>query len=437
MEVVPAKECDVHVPTSSRDVRRLCSSRWLLRTAVTASTAFLLQPAQAADVITNSTGATATMTLAELQEENERLKNEIELLKVHTTTLAPTVVDHLAHHLGTVGGTVTALATGNLSNIPIVEDKTNATPSPLEEIELVGVICCLAVFSLLPVVYPFQRSCATKLHRVYPCILVIDVAALIFAVNMLHTISINTGFFILVGIMEFVISKVEFVLSGLTFVIFALIGWKFKDRVLEALGIDNPMTYIGECRDWFTCWSMKRFEPIEFLIWKVEGVPGGLTGNNDLYVEVLYGYNFNMRTRVHHRAGSGCTFKETFQLNYDPQDTDKLMHIHVMSQAAIALNPDPICKVSLGTQQVNRFRKTLESQRTLGWRGSQHSASDWADADAKFLALDLIPAGKIWVKIADVEDPEGDSSCCCWPSAKPKPPPSYSPMPMTQMAEMP
>merc|ERR1712157_467275 len=66
----------------------------------------------------------------------------------------------------------------------------------------------------------------------------------------------------------FILRKVDDVLMLLLYLILLFVLWKFKDRVLAALGVQNSHQIFGDYRDWLTCWGMTRFEPIEIYLWK-------------------------------------------------------------------------------------------------------------------------------------------------------------------------
>merc|ERR1712125_293203 len=112
--------------------------------------------------------------------------------------------------------------------------------------------------------------------------------------------------------------------------------WKFKDRIFEFLGVENGALFTGDLRDWATCWSMHRFQALELCIWKVEGLPSAkISSANDVFAEVRFGYNVNMTTRVHLRAGHSCIFKESMQMNWDPFDRGTRLTLTVKNQGVL------------------------------------------------------------------------------------------------------
>eukprot|EP00929_Paragymnodinium_shiwhaense_P040772 TRINITY_DN21236_c0_g1_i2.p1 TRINITY_DN21236_c0_g1~~TRINITY_DN21236_c0_g1_i2.p1 ORF type:complete len:434 (+),score=94.14 TRINITY_DN21236_c0_g1_i2:149-1450(+) len=403
--------------------------RWFVGAAWAASSllygaeAVPAAPADAVELVAAAAKGGDNRTFEDVVQENLRLRLELERLRRNASVAVapvpavpppPAAKPEAGPPGDPIGKLIYKFKHAEEEAEPL--DRTWNPPKPLEVVELLFALMTLFVFSALPLVQPFRKCCATKLHRIYPLIVLLDIVAVIYVMDHLTSISFNQIFFVFVDLLEILINQVEAVLTGMTSLLMIAVAWKFKDRVLEAVGIDNPGVYIGECRDWFTCWSMRRFQPIEILIWKVEDIPAAsLHTSNDLYVEATYGYNLNMRTRVHHKAGTGTVFKESLQLNFDPHDTNSRLHISVKSQGAIALNPEAVCKLTLGTQQVERLKRPPE-ERDLGWKAHttmQGGQGLWTSN--KFMRMDLIPAGAIWLKIADVAPPEEPGSCCCCP----------------------
>merc|ERR1712216_152201 len=253
----------------------------------------------------------------------------------------------------------------------------------------------------LPLMKPIRRCIESRLYKVYPIITIFNLIIFGIALDALDHIDFNELFFLLVKIVEVAIAQVEKVLIAGAGLLVLVVMWKFKDRVLEALGVDNPQMVIGGFRDWATCWSMKRFYPVELFILKVEGLPAiNLGKSNDVFCEVSLGYNMTMRTRVRCRAGHSCTIKESLQLNFDPFDTEVPMHISVKNQEL--LGTTEIASIQLGAKQVQRLEEphSLEpSERTLGWgatAGTESAAGIWAAS--RFQCIDLVPAGKLYMR---------------------------------------
>eukprot|EP00928_Gymnodinium_smaydae_P059894 TRINITY_DN4335_c1_g1_i1.p1 TRINITY_DN4335_c1_g1~~TRINITY_DN4335_c1_g1_i1.p1 ORF type:complete len:454 (-),score=82.74 TRINITY_DN4335_c1_g1_i1:23-1384(-) len=297
----------------------------------------------------------------------------------------------------------------------------------LEEAQLLAVVVLLFLIFLLPVLPPLKRCCETRLNRVYPILTLVNFAILCFVLNLLSMLSFNQAFFAFVHIAEAMIDQTEQLLMGAAAFLIVAVCWRFKDRVLEALGVENPAHYLGEPRDWATCWSMKRFQPIELLILKIEDIPSAkLHTYNDVFCEVRHGYNVSMRTRVHNKSGSKVSFKESFQLNFDPYDKESLFTILVRNQDVFGASD--IAQVQFGATQVQRLAEPLPEQRALGWASTKDGSDAGLWAPSRFKCIDLIPAGRIYIRFipVDPDRTEMGSGClsafcccspCCWPSS--------------------
>jgi hypothetical protein len=272
---------------------------------------------------------------------------------------------------------------------------------------LAGVSCVAIVLWALPMMKPFKRCCESKIYKIFPLITVFNFILLGATLNALNFLAFNDLFFMSVQALEIVINSTQQVIMAFAATIVLVLLWKFKDRILETLGVDNPQMVVGEFRDWATLWSMKRFYPIEVFIWKVEGLPGmHLHQMNDVFVEASCGYNNVMRTRVHLRAGHGCIFKESMQMNFDHFDKENMVNITIKNQDVVGSSD--IASIQLGSQQVHRLMEpnALEtSERTIGW-GTTSGTTDGVWNKDRFKPIDLIPAGQIFLRFQAVTDKE-------------------------------
>jgi hypothetical protein len=279
-----------------------------------------------------------------------------------------------------------------------------------EEIVLIVVCALMLLLWVLPLIRPFKHCCETRLHKVYPMLTLFNLACFALTINYLCTITFNDFFFWVVAGLESLISKLEQALLGLAGLFGCAILWKFKDRILEFLGVDNAASVFGEFRDWATCWSMKRFHAIELFILKVEGLPSvHIHGANDVFCEVSLGYNVAIRTRVHNKAGHACTFKETVQLNFDPFDTENKLTLAIKNQEIIGSTD--IAQVQLGAEQIRRLEEPLSSsRRAIGWgpQNTEFGATAWMPAT--FKCIDLVPAGRVFIRIVPVPEEESNKS---------------------------
>jgi hypothetical protein len=260
-----------------------------------------------------------------------------------------------------------------------------------------AVIAVMALLCAIPLVKPFKGCCNRCIYRVMPIITIVNLFILSIALAYLKDVNFNDIFFKFVKVFEILLNTVQKVLLAVAGSVALVLVWKFKDRIFEALGVDNPTMVIGEFRDWATCWSMTRFTPIEVFILKVEGLPSAnFTTPNDVYVEISCGYNITMKTRVHYRAGNSCVLKESVQLNYDDRDAATRLHIVVKAQDVIGATE--IASTEFGTVQMNRLLEPdkLDS-RAIGWGSTLASENKAWDKD-QFKEFDLIPSGRIWLR---------------------------------------
>jgi len=277
---------------------------------------------------------------------------------------------------------------------------------------LACVVLVMATLWALPLTKPFKQCCEVQKHRVYPVITLFNLCLLGYAAYKLPSITVNDCFFAIVKLLTSVIEKTEKILLGLAALCGLAITWKLKDRLLMSLGIENPSMVIGEFRDWATCWSMKRFQPIELFIYKVESIPASkFHAPNDLYVEIDLGYNTQVRTRVHTRAGHSCVFKESMQLNFDPFDAEAMLTITVKTQDLVGASV--LAQKQLNASQVHKLTKPGVNSRQLDWASTTNArTSIWAET---FEELDLIPAGKLYLRFAPVPSEDTSICCCCFP----------------------
>jgi len=298
---------------------------------------------------------------------------------------------------------------------------------------LAGVFGLMVSLWALPRSKICRRCCETRLYVVFPIITVINFVIFAYALRELYLLEFNTIFFHAVKIFDILTEKVEKVLMGFCLLLAAFIAWKFKDRLFEIAGIENPTNVFGEPRDWATCWSMWRFRPIEMFILKVEGLPSAkIAAQNDVFCEVSLGYNVAMRTRVHIGAGECSMFKESVQLNFDPFDTNTRLFITLKNQEVVGSSE--IASVQMGAKQVKRFVKQHQEEPSdvnSHRGGTNEMTRDLRTMSAnprwqndRFTSFDLIPAGSIYLRFAPVhnESEPGQSGngiinwlCCCCP----------------------
>lgn len=272
---------------------------------------------------------------------------------------------------------------------------------------LAGVVCIVLLLWALPFMKPIKRCVESRIYKIYPIITIFNFLLLAVTLDQLHFVAFNELFFACIQAAEAVLDTTEmFCIATAAFMVLVLF-WKFKDKILETLGVDNPEMVVGSFRDWATMWSMKRFYPVEVFIWKVEGLPGvNLAHMNDMFAEINCGYNNQMRTRVHARAGHACVFKESLQMNFDHFDTETRLYITVKNQDV--MGSTEIASIQLGASQVHRLLEPDKSgaPQAIGWGATSGATEGSAWAESRFTPIDLIPAGQIFLRFQPVVDQE-------------------------------
>lgn len=302
---------------------------------------------------------------------------------------------------------------------PVPMHRVGATKIPefvYEELIMLVVVLFMVAVCFLPFTRCCKKRCETRIHKVFPAIIVINWLLLALTLDRLYMIDFNSCFFATVRVFEVVVTSSKQFLVGLAALVAVFVAWRLKDRVFETLGVENGSQIIGDFRDWATCWSMRRFHAVELYVWKVEGLPTAkMTSNNHLFAEVTLGYNKNLRTRVHPNAGTACILKESVQFNFDPFDTDSRLHLSFKSQGPIT--SEDLAHLQLGTPQVQRLEEKppiseLDPKSTLATL--RHDQSLWDPV--KFVAFDLIPAGTVYLRCVEVAQEDESTSCkdlCC------------------------
>jgi len=174
----------------------------------------------------------------------------------------------------------------------------------------------------------------------------------------------------------------------------------FKERLALVLGIDHRTIFKCKVRDCLYCWNASRFQPIEVNLWKVEDLMAAdLFSANNVFIEIFFGYNEPMSTRVHNNAGSGCMMKETLQLNFDENDEEETLFIFVRNQKV------------MGAQELARAEIPAEKLRQMvqSARGQQLR---W-DVDTFQDPVSLIPRGKLWMRAAPYDEEDLPTDGCC------------------------
>lgn len=319
----------------------------------------------------------------------------------------------LRDELATLMGRQTLLDNLTLQQEALIESEVT-TEQGIVALAVAGALFLWA----LPLVI-LRRCCETRKHRVVPIISVLNLIIVGTTLWHMTLLEFNDLFFSGVYFIELLVQELMNVLLGATALFGLFIAWKFKDRIFDALGVENPELMTGQVRDWVTCWSMRRFHAVELFIWKVENLPpaNALQSKGNVFCQVTLGYNSLMQTRVHHEVTSSCIFKESAQFNFDPFDRANNMTIRFRSQDM--LGTTELCSVQLSANQINRLDVPGDGPRIIGW-GSTTSATGGSSiwAPQRFEPIDLIPRGKVFLRFEPVvneEDVHSSILCCCCP----------------------
>lgn len=241
-------------------------------------------------------------------------------------------------------------------------------------------------------------------YKFFPMLLLFTAFCFMFTVYLLPGVQFNDVFFLIVHCISLVLTYTETVVMGIVALILLFALWRFKDRVLAAMGVEDSGHLLGDWRDWVTCWSMSRFEPIDVWIWKVTDVPSAkMLTQNHVFIETSMGYNASIRTRVHEAAGNSCVFKERIQLNFDPMDYSSLLVMKVLTQDMIGSTE--IGRMSMGCAQVNM---TIDHAGPplppeSGAMPLRTTAGAGIFEEGLFTPMDLTPCGRLWIRLAPVQ----------------------------------
>jgi hypothetical protein len=145
-----------------------------------------------------------------------------------------------------------------------------------------------------------------------------------------------------------------------------------------------------------------RQRTLELFVWKAEDLPGAdILKPNDVFLQVNFSYNGSAKTRVHNNVGAKCTFRESIQLNFDENDEESKMTVWVCNQ-------DSLTSSTIGM----RVFSNAEVRQLLMSSSSSTGFTEWNDA--YFEEINLNPAGKVWLRLADVDNmPDDEMQLLC------------------------
>jgi len=223
-----------------------------------------------------------------------------------------------------------------------------------------------------------------------------------------------------------------------------IILFTFRKKIMALLGFDQQLVR-GDLKDVLTCFSMKRFRPIEVSIWKIEGLPTGFTSRT-LYTRITLGVNEPLHSRPHDGCTTSLSLRERFSLNYDPEDDTQKMSIVIKHQEVVGsavsqlapaagaivgaagglvtpLGPSvgaglglvtgvgaanslgvEVARLDLSSSMINRFR---DDAAAMSKESSERTATGpsvpWSKEHYPW-KVDLVPQGSCWLRIADLPD---------------------------------
>lgn len=334
------------------------------------------------------------------------------------------------------------------------------TPSPLRDLEDVEMMSAVLAVVLMLSLFFLPRIClrSRRLSRIlapylrYYCFFVIFTSIGIFLYVLTVTnIRLSMVFLTLIDMVEAILNITKKVVTDVAVVVGVLLLYAYRARLAILFGLEGQQLVRADWRDVATCFSLSRFEVIELSIWKVEDLPPSWGIVRTAFCQVVNGYNEPMNTRPIDigRDGTSFTLKETFQLNYDPEDDQTKMSLVIRKQEilsnSIAGNVAPIsgaltgaiasvvlpfgmsagaiaggaaaagaasslceeiARLDLSSTMINRF---LESTRGEMLPSTQHSmttsARDWGTRD-QFHVSHLIPQGRIWFRFRSLTSAE-------------------------------
>jgi hypothetical protein len=252
-------------------------------------------------------------------------------------------------------------------------------------------------------------------------------------------IDANSLFFASLKLFSKMLGQVEGVLNLMVALVSVAIAYLFRHRVMMLLGFDQQL-FRADLADVLTCFSMKRFCVMEVALLRVEGLAPSYTARS-LFIRMILGYNEPQHTRPRDGCTHSMNLRERLHLNYDPEDDTETLSIVVKEQemfgGAIAqtapaagaivgalggvvspLGPGPgaaagiimgtgaanslgveVARVDLSAAQVNFLMDKQPAQGKL----ASAPAVPWRQEN--FSAVDLVPQGRLWLRISMAQEP--------------------------------
>mmetsp|Transcript_36246 Transcript_36246/g.107680 ORF Transcript_36246/g.107680 Transcript_36246/m.107680 type:complete len:348 (+) Transcript_36246:98-1141(+) len=237
----------------------------------------------------------------------------------------------------------------------------------------------------------FTRMVYMHMHTFYCVSVYFTLFTVMFTVGILPDWTVDQFIEYLGHFFAWVLKHLVQCLICVLIILVFVLALKFRDRLLLASGIEHITFFRFSLSDLL---GTGRKRPVEFFIWKVEDLvssSGKMMKPNDVYIECHMGYNETMRTRVHNNAGSSCVIQESFQMNIDEAESSTLLTIIVKDQTWVA--SAELGRLMLSTREMCG----IEDQT-----GKRRLSMEYDESC--FVALELVPRGKIWIALKPVDD---------------------------------
>lgn len=246
----------------------------------------------------------------------------------------------------------------------------------------------------------FKNSCSqgftkwvyTRLHIFFCLITYFNLLVLMFAVGVMPDWTADDYFASLYAFLVWMLAHTQKIIHSLFIMAGLYILVKLRDRLALAAGIEHLNLFRFDWKDAVGLHSRKR--PVEVFVWKVEDLTsaaGKVLKANDVFVECHYGNNEPMRTRVHNNAGTGCIIGESFQLNFEDTSSSNVMTLFVRDQSLVLSSE--LARLTLSNREVCGIEDRTGKRR-----------ASFNYDEGSFVALSMMPRGKIWLAIAPVEE---------------------------------
>jgi len=238
----------------------------------------------------------------------------------------------------------------------------------------------------------FTQYIYTRLNIFFWTITYINLGILMLTIGCLPDWSVNEYMQWLVLFITWVLIHLKkMIISAAIIGGFFLVA-RFQERIRVAAGLEHITVIHFNWKEMIGFAQKKR--PVELFVWKIEDLQsssGKMYKPNDLFVEVHHGDNEAMRTRVHNNAGTSSVIKESFQMNINENDSACLMHLFVKDQTLLV--SAELARLCLSTREICGIEDQTGKRKV-----------DFTYSEDSFVALNLLPRGKIWIAIAPVED---------------------------------